>query len=163
MVKELESYKQPAHKFKTSNGQVEKRMKRNRIFALEYLSNGGDAKEAAIKAGYSAKTAHVAGSRLLKDQRVQEFMKKHVEKTEQAAGATFEWKVKTLMDVVDKCMRGEEDKEGLFKHQGVIAAIAELNKMMGDYAPAKTESKNLNVNAEIEDVQRIMSEFKRDY
>lgn len=163
MVKELESYKQPAHKFKTSNGQIEKRMKKNRIFALAYLSNGGNAADAAIQAGYSAKTAVVAGCRLLKDSRVQSYMAKHVEKTEQAVGATFEWKVKTLMDVVEKCMRGEEDKEGLFKHQGVVAAIAELNKMMGDYAPTKTESKNLTIEAPIEEVQKIMDSYKRDY
>lgn len=163
MVKELESYKQPAHKFKTSNGQIEKRIKKNRIFALEYLSNGGDATEAAIKAGYSAKTARVAGSRLLHDARVQSYMKKHVEKTEQAAGATFEWKVKTLMDVVDKCMKGEEDKDRLFKSQGVINAIAELNKMMGDYAPTKVESKSLTVTAPIEEVQKIMDSYKKDY
>lgn len=39
-------------------------------FVEAYLSNGGNATDAAIQAGYSPKTAHVQGSNLLKDIKV---------------------------------------------------------------------------------------------
>lgn len=39
---------------------------RRKLFVEAYLTNGGNAGEAARAAGYSAKTSHAAGSRLLK-------------------------------------------------------------------------------------------------
>ena len=168
MVKELECYKQPAHKFKTANGGIEKAVKKRRQFALEYMSRGGATVEgsgpaAAIACGYSSKTAHVASSRLLKDSRVQEFIKSHAQKVEKAAGASYEWKVQKLIETIEKCMAGMEDKDGLFRSNGVISAISELNKMAGDYAPTKTESKSLSVTAPIEEVQKIMDSYKKEY
>lgn len=43
---------------------------RRKIFVEAYIANGGNATEAAKAAGYSAKTAHVQGSQLLKDPNV---------------------------------------------------------------------------------------------
>lgn len=168
MVKELEYYKQPAHKFKTVNGGVEKAIKKRRQFALEYMSRGGATVEgsgpaAAIACGYSEKSAHVTSSRLLKDKRVQDFIRSHAQKVEKAAGASYEWKVLKLKEIVDLCMTGIQERDNFFKSTEVIAAIAELNKMAGDYAPTKVESKSLSVTAPLEEVARIMNEFKRDY
>ena len=43
-----------------------------RAFASEYARNGGNARQAALTAGYSPKTAHSQGSRLLHHPSVQE-------------------------------------------------------------------------------------------
>lgn len=47
---------------------------KQRRFCLEYLANGHIATEAARAAGYPKKSAHVTGSRLLTNPRVQEFL-----------------------------------------------------------------------------------------
>lgn len=46
------------------------------IFVTEFIKNGGNATQAAIAAGYSEKTAHVQGSRMLKDAKVQQYLNK---------------------------------------------------------------------------------------
>ena len=46
------------------------------IFVTEFIKNGGNATQAAISAGYSEKTAHVQGSRMLKDVKVQQYLNK---------------------------------------------------------------------------------------
>lgn len=46
------------------------------IFVTEFIENGGNATQAAISAGYSEKTAHVQGSRMLKDVKVQQYLNK---------------------------------------------------------------------------------------
>ncbi len=46
------------------------------IFVTEFIKNGGNATQAAIAAGYSEKTAHVQGSRMLKDVKVQQYLNK---------------------------------------------------------------------------------------
>lgn len=57
-------------------GLTEKQQK----FVLEYLLNGGNATKAAIKAGYSKKTADQIGSELLQKTRVKEAISKHRKK-----------------------------------------------------------------------------------
>ncbi len=47
---------------------------RLRLFVETYISNGRNATQAAIKTGYSAKTAGQQGARLLKDVKVQELL-----------------------------------------------------------------------------------------
>lgn len=62
--------KQPAQsrvKAGTSKASAEERRAQ---FVEAYISNGGNATDAAIQAGYSAKTADQQGSRLLKDVKV---------------------------------------------------------------------------------------------
>lgn len=46
------------------------------IFVTEYIKNGGNATHAAIAAGYKEKAAHVQGSRMLKDAKVQQYLNK---------------------------------------------------------------------------------------
>ncbi|UPK42474.1 terminase small subunit [Paenibacillus pabuli] len=46
------------------------------LFVTEYLSNGNNATQAAIAAGYSEKTASSQGSRLLKSVEVQQYLNK---------------------------------------------------------------------------------------
>lgn len=47
-------------------------------FALEYAKNGGNATQAAIAAGYSENSAAQQGSAVLKDDRVQAAIKRHL-------------------------------------------------------------------------------------
>lgn len=50
-----------------------------KLFASEYITNGGNATQAAITAGYSEKTAYSQGNRLLKHDEVKRFLKETME------------------------------------------------------------------------------------
>lgn len=77
---------------------------------------------------------------------------------------TFEQKRKMLWEVANKCFEGREEKLSgrgeeaelvgyVFDSRGVIAAIAELNKMDGDLAAIKTENKNSHAFEELTEAQ----------
>ena len=99
------------------------------------IFTGKSGQDAAIEAGYSVKAARQIASRLLTKAnivaRLQELQAK-------AASAK-------IMDVVERKERlteiARETVEGKFGiiRQGNLQAIAELNKMEGEYAPQKAE------------------------
>lgn len=94
-------------------------------FCLAYFE-GRNAKNAAIKAGYSVKAARQIASRLLTKAdivvRLQELQGK-------AASAK-------IMSVIERKERLTEIAKG---EKETVRAIAELNKMEGEYAPIRTE------------------------
>ena len=49
-----------------------------KLFAEEYIQNGFKAKQAAISAGYSQRSAHVTATRLIKNADVLEYIKKRI-------------------------------------------------------------------------------------
>lgn len=53
---------------------------KRKLFVMLYLSNGFNATQAAIGAGYSEKTAYSIGSELLKNPEVRAFIKQEVER-----------------------------------------------------------------------------------
>jgi phage terminase small subunit len=61
-----------------------------KLFAIEYFKNGGNATLAAIEAGYSKKTATQTGSRLLTYVKVKEYLKKLTDELESRAIITKE-------------------------------------------------------------------------
>ncbi len=171
MVIETEYLKLPPRR-KKKKYEVHKRLDKCRIFALAYLANGGSQKEAAITAGYAVKSAAEMGSQLMRDDRVREIIESQLRLTEEIEGANFAWKVKMLKEAAEKSQGkvevlklkdGEKEVIHAFNVTGVVSSIAELNKMHGDYAPTKTENKNLNANAEIQDIKNILDEYKKEY
>ena len=63
-------------------------------FARNYIANGGNATQAALKAGYSKKSAYSQGQRLLKDVEIKQILekeqKKNLEKFEYTIEQSFE-------------------------------------------------------------------------
>ncbi len=57
--------------------------KRRRDFAIAYTSNGRNGKQAAIAAGFSAKTAEVTASKLLREPKVRDLVDKRTTRAEQ--------------------------------------------------------------------------------
>ena len=74
-------------------------------FVLEYIKNGGNATQAAIKAGYSEKTARSQGQRLLTKADIQ----KELEKERQKIRKDYEYSMAEMMaelnDVQEKADR----------------------------------------------------------
>ncbi len=124
-------------------------------FALAYLESECNETQAAIKVGYKAETAHVKGKKLLADERVQAELKKLYKRSEKKEIATIEWRKQTLQRIAET--------HAETANSTAIAAIAELNKMDGAYAPTKVESKNLNIDTDLSLVKELMEEYKREY
>lgn len=80
---------------------------RQRKFGEEYMNSGepGNATLAAQKAGYSEKSAYSHGSRLLKNAKVQEYIKFLQEKAADAVIRTRAAVIKDVLLVKDRCMQ----------------------------------------------------------
>lgn len=72
------------------------------LFVREYLVdlNG---KQAAIRAGYSAKTAEVQASRLLSNAKVQEVIKEAMDKRAKRIEVTSDYVLNTIVETVERC------------------------------------------------------------
>lgn len=106
-------------------------------FVKEYLLNGGNATQAAIKAGYSEKTAKSIGQENL----TKPDIKKAIEAHQNIKTKNYIWskedKLKKLEDLIDACSRADDEK-GALNASAAIAAIKEHNLMQGDNAPVET-------------------------
>tara|TARA_R110000868_G_scaffold97916_6_gene269464 strand:- start:163 stop:570 length:408 start_codon:yes stop_codon:yes gene_type:complete len=109
-------------------------------FIKEYILLGcSNAKQAAIKAGYSEKTADQQGSRLLKNVKVIEAIKKHQIKTNSDFTYSKDTKLKILEDLMVACKKPDSET-GVINAAAVIASIKEHNAMMGHNAPTESTS-----------------------
>jgi phage terminase small subunit len=105
-------------------------------FVLEYLSNGLNATQAAIKAGYSAKTAQVQGSRLLSHVMVKEAVSEA--KAKQVATATQilqaelgEIEISAARTLVEIARVGYVDRRSYYHEDGRPKGMHELTPAQG--------------------------------
>lgn len=104
-------------------------------FAQEYLVDL-NATQAAIRAGYSEKTAKSQGSRLLTNADVQAAIAAGREKLAERVQVSQEWVLKNLVAVAERCMQAEPvlDREGnptgeyQFAHAGANKALELVGK-----------------------------------
>ena len=109
-------------------------------FVQEYVRNGGNATQAAIDAGYSEVSAAEMGSENLRKPHVGKYLNDFKESCARAAGVTYEWQLDVLRRGIEACLSGETNKDELVNTASLSSLIAEMNKMLGHYKPAKTES-----------------------
>ena len=108
---------------------------KRRRFVVEYLIDQ-NATQAAIRAGYSAKTAYSQGHDLLKIPEVISALEQAATEHAKAVGVTVEGVLRDLREVVDRCMQTEEvlDREGnptgeyAFKEQGALKGLELIGK-----------------------------------
>jgi phage terminase small subunit len=97
--------------------------KRRALFVEAYVANGGNATDAAIKAGYSKKTAYSAGGRLLKDVEISAEVEKRraqsIEKAEKATDLTVENILRELGRIA------LADPRKLFDEHGAVLPVHE--------------------------------------
>ena len=110
-------------------------------FIKEYILTGcKNGTKAAIKAGYSEKTADQQASRLLKNVKVRTAIEEYKKADLKLFIKTKEQKLQMLEKIADECMRVDDEK-GMVNAQAAISAIKEHNLMQGDNAP--TENKHV--------------------
>jgi phage terminase small subunit len=71
-------------------------IERRQAFVNAYLTNGRNGTQAAITAGFSAKTAHVTASQLLKDPKIAAQVQERVEQLQEVTGLSVE---RTLLEL----------------------------------------------------------------
>ena len=101
-----------------------------------------NATQAAIRAGYSEKTAYSQGQRLLKKVEIKAELKKRQGKASEVAGVTRDEIIADLKAIKDEC----KSKNEYPPH--ALRAIEILNKMLGFNEPDKQEvtHKGISIN-----------------
>lgn len=95
---------------------------RQQAFIDAYLTNGRNGTQAAITAGFSAKSAHVTASQLLKDPKVAGAVAIRVENAQAITGLTVE---RTLQEVARLAFF---DSRKLFRPDGSMIPVHELDE-----------------------------------
>ena len=134
---------------------------RQKIFCNEYLVDFNGT-QAAIRAGYSKKTANEQASRLLAKVNVQTYLKQLIEKRNERTKITQDEVIADIIKVKDRCMQNEAvlDKEGnetgiyKFDSNGANKALDMLMKHTGGYeTDNKQKAFNISVNREAVEVE----------
>jgi hypothetical protein len=139
-----------------------KRLGKKQLDFANLILEGKTSREAYRGAQYKAKAEKVvdaAASQLLRNIKVTAYIDacqvEVAEKANEALEITVTAKKAILWGIAEACGKVQTDENNIDfigNSRAAIAAIAELNKMDGDYAPIKTE--NLNLNDKLTPVER---------
>jgi phage terminase small subunit len=116
-----------------------------------------NATQAAIKAGYSEKTARFIGSENLTKPNIAEAIKNHQLKTDSEFTYSKDAKLKILEGVMEAC-KADDVEKGVINAAAVISAIKEHNLMMGHNAPTESTS---TIKVEKSLAERLTNASKR--
>lgn len=134
-------------------------------FTNEYIKNGFNAYRAALKVGYSYNMAKDHSYELTRHPLIAKKIDRAVAKVEakqvKELSITWEWKLKKLKRVINEFI--PDDKTIPLKKDDVkvgLAAIAEHNKMVGEYAPERRLSVNVDATKDkLKEAKKVYDEF----
>lgn len=126
---------------------------KQRLFCENYLSNGGNSRNAAKQAGYSTGAIDSIASETLSKPKVKEYIGKRVKEIADKVGLTTEYMLEKLRHGLDLSIPDREKMDYIAKQnltldeivkvkssidvRAGVACISEANKMIGNYAPDK--------------------------
>ena len=113
--------RQPTERARAGTSQQSAQDRRD-VFVEAYIANGGNATDAAIKAGYSAKTAYSQGQRLLKVVEVESAIQRRRGSLVKKYELTSELVTKTIVQELTF------DPATLYHDDGSLKAITELDE-----------------------------------
>lgn len=127
---------------------------KQRRFAEEY-SVDCNASQAAIRAGYSARTADKIGTQLLGKTSIGEMVNELLLAKAERCQVSAEWVVKSLQEVVDRCMKPKEirDSQGKptgvykFDSKGACRALELIGKHIGMFRREAGPQSHFHVHA----------------
>ena len=99
--------------------------KKQELFILEYQKDR-NATQAAIRAGYSEKTAYSIGQRLLKNVEVQEALEADITARAERLTFTADDVIRDLITIKDRCMNNSP-----FDARGALKALELIGKNLG--------------------------------
>lgn len=148
---------------------------KRRRFVEEYLVDL-NATQAAIRAGYSAKTAKSTGQRLLTFDDVREAIKNAQAERSKRTELTMDYVIDGLQEVAERClqrkpvlnMKGEQvqDDEGRdvwrFDSQGANRAFELIGKHLGGFVEKRHVDMNATINVFDDEQRRQLLELGQD-
>ncbi len=147
---------------------------KQKAFAQEYIVDL-NATQAAIRAGYSKKTANVIASQTLSKLNVQAYVQKLISKRAEKTGINQEWVLKKLTELVDMCMsakpvldrQGNETGEYKVDSFGANKALELIAKHLGMFVgkgenPDTTNIYNLVGGDNGDSADKLRADIKRD-
>lgn len=121
-------------------------------FVGEYLIDL-NATQAAIRAGYSQKTANEQGARLLANASVQAAIGKATEQREKRTQITQDYVLNGIRDLVERCIQAEpvRDKEGNETGEYRFEAFAALKgyELLGKHLKMFTEKSEVDLKGKL--------------
>ena len=138
-------------------------------FCHAYLSNGWNATKASISAGDTKKNASRNAYLYLKRKPVVEYLKSQKRIMERIMTDNFTWKLSKLKKIIDLCVPEESVVGDQINPSPAISAIAEMNRMEGDYFSERQQDKKTTdeemekVKEYSEELTRLYEEQKKDY
>ena len=119
----------------------------------------------AIAAGYNESCAHSTATEILQYPKVKEHLRRLMKEEEQNVkeaalklGITPELLLTKLLNNVEACETGKASQHGVVHPAGVVSSINEINKMVGNHEPEKTDSTH-----RVEHLKEILDEVKKEY
>jgi len=103
-------------------------------FITNYHQNGNNGAEAAVKAGYAPKTAHVKAAKLLRIDYIQDKLKELQEKAASKFDLSLEARYAMLNTIYEAGLEDYIDAQGNSRRENISAslgAVKELNIMLG--------------------------------
>ncbi|OGT30423.1 MAG: hypothetical protein A3E87_01685 [Gammaproteobacteria bacterium RIFCSPHIGHO2_12_FULL_35_23] len=142
--------------------------KKQEDFCINYLMHG-NAHKAALEAGYAKTNAQKNSFKWVTTEPMKTYIEERMIKKSETLIATRDWKIDKLIRIVESALQGQEvtDRHGevrvIVDHRAAIAAIAELNKMCGDYSAEKHINVNLTADMDVSKVRELLQTYKKDY
>lgn len=134
-------------------------------FVINYIKNGFNAYQAALDAGYSKTFARVKTQSLINHPVINQRISKAYKAVEMSQVNQLCMSIVDKARVLDRIIRAiipldEAEPIKLDYVKDAIRAIAELNKMQGDYAPDKRLSITVDATKErLKEVKQMYDEY----
>ncbi len=142
---------------------IRKLSEKNKLLALEYIRNGGNAYQAAITIGMTEYAAKSSAHRILKVPYVKDYIEKQMKQIEDNLGITFEWKLRKLKTVVEQAIPNEEVPVDKDLGKLAVTCITEMNKMQGDYAATKVINTHTVDESDLRILKETVIEHMKEY
>lgn len=117
-------------------------------FCLEYVIDS-NAKQSAIRAGYSEKSAQMTGSRLMTNDKVKNRVAELQKETASELKIDREWAIKEYMELIQDCKQNGLYGDGSVKDRGNWnRSLAQISTLLGFNEPEKQEieHKGITIN-----------------
>lgn len=133
-------------------------------FCDHYIRNGFNGKAAAISAGYAPSVA-LHAEKIINSPAISSALTKAINKNNQnildKLGVSYNWRVEKLKTIIDGVISNGDAEEIRWPYvKQALTAIAELNKMGGDYAPDKSLRLNVDMTKDkMQEVRKAYSDY----
>ena len=130
-------------------------------FVINYIKNGFNATQAALKAGYSDSYARTNSDYLVNTPAIKERITKALNKIDRKIEISFEYRMKKLRRIIDDFIPDDKKIElSPLKVKTALQAMAEINKMYGDYAPDKQLKVTVDMTHDkLKDIKKQYEEY----